>query len=245
MYEIISFPDIHLRFTTLLSLFPLFLYHSHQPRNKDIRQADIITIFANICYGPISVLLLLPFSFCMYELALISPRKVNTWINVSGLNRAERMKHMYETTRVVFVHPGLCWAPPVPWDTVWRPRPPWQKYTDWPEEETGRPSIQGNTNFLENKVWREADWGCQPHLLCCHTGIMGKDWQTAALSSQRLTWTKQKEEGDGGQSIRGPQDLGARPEDMVAVRLVLRVRGSFQDQHVFRKWSVHPGKKTG
>lgn len=36
-----------------------------------------------------------------------------------------------------------------------------------------------------------------------------------------------------------------RPEDMVAVRLVSRVRGCFQDQHVFRKLSVHPGKKTG
>lgn len=184
------------------SLFvSLFLYHPHHPRNKDICQADTITIFANICYRPISVLLLLSFSFCMYEPALISPRKVNAWINVSGLNGAERMKHMYERARVVFVHPGLCWAPPVPWDTVWRPRPPWQKYADWPEEETGRLSIQGNTNFLENQVWREADWGCQSHLLCCHTGTMGKDGQTAALSSQRLTQSKQKKEGDGGQSI--------------------------------------------
>lgn len=56
---------------------PLFLYHSRHPRNKDVCQADIITIFFNICYRPISMLLLLPFSFGMYELILISPRKVN------------------------------------------------------------------------------------------------------------------------------------------------------------------------
>lgn len=69
------------------SLSPLLLYHSHHPRNKDSCQADIITIFTNICYRPISVLLLLPLSFCMYELVLISPRKVHAWINVSESNR--------------------------------------------------------------------------------------------------------------------------------------------------------------
>lgn len=56
MYKIVSFPDIHLRFTILLSLSPLLLYHLHHPRNKDVCQADIITIFANICYRPISML---------------------------------------------------------------------------------------------------------------------------------------------------------------------------------------------
>lgn len=106
MYKIVSFPDIHLRFTILLSLSPLLLYHLHLPRNKDVCQADIITIFANICYRPISMLSLLPFSFCMYELVLISSRKVNAWINVSELNRAERMKHMYGRACAVFAHSG-------------------------------------------------------------------------------------------------------------------------------------------
>lgn len=87
MYKIVSFPDIHLRFTILLSFSPLFLYHSHHPRNKELCQADIITIFTNICYKPVSMVLLHLLSFCMYELVLISPRKVNAWINVSESNR--------------------------------------------------------------------------------------------------------------------------------------------------------------
>lgn len=87
MYKIVSFPDIHLRLTILLSLSPPFLYHSHHPRNKDVWQADTVTTFANICYRPISMLLPLPFSFSMYELVLISPRKVNAWINVSESKR--------------------------------------------------------------------------------------------------------------------------------------------------------------
>lgn len=88
---------------------PLFLYQSRHPRNKDVCQADIITIFANICYRPISMLLLLPFLFCMYELVLISPRKANAWINVPELNRVEWMKHVYERTSIVFVQSGFVW----------------------------------------------------------------------------------------------------------------------------------------
>lgn len=79
------------------SLFsPLFLYHSHHPRNKDLCQADIITIFTNICYRTISMLLLLLLSFCMYELVLTSPRKVNAWINVSELNRLNKWSVLYK-----------------------------------------------------------------------------------------------------------------------------------------------------
>lgn len=107
------------------SLSPLFLYHSRHPGNKDVCQADIITIFANICCRPISMLLLLPSSFCMYELVLISPRKVNAWINVSELNRAERMKHMYESSVLCLYIQVLCWASQVAWVTAWRPCPAW------------------------------------------------------------------------------------------------------------------------
>lgn len=117
MYKIVSFPDIHPRFTILLSLSPLFLYHSHHPRNKAICQADIITTFTNICYRPLSMLLLLLLSFRMYELVLISPRKANAWINVSeSIRLNERStcikKHMYKnsicikTACALFVHAG-------------------------------------------------------------------------------------------------------------------------------------------
>lgn len=56
-------------------------------------------------------------------------------------------------------------------------------------------------------------------------------------AEERGRWRTEHQEASGSGS--------KRPEDMVAMRLVSRVRGCFQDQHVFRKLSVHPGKKTG
>lgn len=228
MYKIVSFPDIHLRFT-ILSFSSTSLPLASHPRNKDVCQADIITIFANICYRPISMLSLLPFSFCMYELVLISPRKVNAWINVSELNRAERMKHMYGRACAVFVHSG----------TVLSARggggrgvEAMSSLTEKGRAARGRvgDTLHARCHSLPWKLGVEGGrlWGCDACLLCCHIGLRGKDWQTAAPSSQRPTGAKQEEGEDGGQRTRRHQEPGAK--DLKTVRLVPRVRSCSQSE---------------
>lgn len=183
MYKIVSFPDIHLRFTILLSPSPLFLYHSHHPRNKDVCQADIITIFPNICYRPISMLLLLLLSFCMYELVLISPRKVNAWINVCESNRLNKWSICIEKVCAMFVHPGFVLSITCGGGhTV--------SLSSKGRADRGRVRETLRAGGHRNKDVGSL-WGCDACLFCCHTGLRGKGWQTTLPLSH-------KSRGEGG-----------------------------------------------